>query len=416
LDINEISRDRQVALLAAELNSLADVDLLLDKMLEKARSIVRAEAGTVYTIRAGKLHFHASQNSYLERLLPESEELPFTGTLLEIEPGTLAGFTAMNKTVLTVNDTGGIAPDAPFQHFHSLDSNNNYVSQAVMSLPLVCRNNDLLGVLQIINPLDGAGKVVGFEKEDERLLAFFAGHASLALEKAVMLRESIINTVKIVEMHDYTESVAHAQRVAKLAAAIYANWSARHKIPAAEREEALNILPLAAMLHDVGKAWIPVDILTKPSRLGMVDRLIMEEHVKAGARLYASCRTPLDRLTHSLISDHHERWDGKGYPGCPQPGDGRSRYGKTQSKGKKGEEISIYGRIMAVADVFDALSSRRTYKEAFDENLAVQIMVQESGHHFDPSVIESFLAIRPILKRVRERFPEKEPGADYPGF
>jgi HD-GYP domain-containing protein (c-di-GMP phosphodiesterase class II) len=75
-------------------------------------------------------------------------------------------------------------------------------------------------------------------------------------------------------------------------------------------------------------------------------------------------------------------------------------------RGKRGEEISIYGRILAVADVYDALSSRKTYKEAFDESLVVQIMEQESGHHFDPSVIESFMSIQTVLAKIRQRFPE----------
>ncbi|MDR1050401.1 MAG: GAF domain-containing protein [Deltaproteobacteria bacterium] len=398
-------RERRVACLAAELNGLMDVDLLLKKMLEKARQVVGAEAGTVYTLQKGRLIFSTSQNTYLERLIPETAELPFTGFNLEIDQTTLAGFVAANRRILIVNDTGDIDPDAPFQHFKKIDATNNYACKAVITLPLVTKNNDLLGVLQVINPLDPAGRVTSFSKVDEQLLSFFALNAAMALEKAVTLRDSVLNSVRLVELHDYTESVAHVQRVAHLSTAIYQNWSQRHRVPQPEREHILNFLPVAALVHDVGKVWVPLHILNKPARLDKQERAVMEAHVKAGARLYAGKHTPLDRLAYSLVSDHHERWDGLGYPGFLDVKLVEPVYGHT--RGKKGEEISIYGRILAAADVFDALSSRKAYKEAVDEDLAVQIMEQESGHHFDPAVIESFLAVRPILRKIRERFPER---------
>jgi HD-GYP domain-containing protein (c-di-GMP phosphodiesterase class II) len=164
------------------------------------------------------------------------------------------------------------------------------------------------------------------------------------------------------------------------------------------------------MLHDVGKIYVPKSVLTKPARLDSKERAIMEGHVLAGARMYSDPWTPLDEITLRVILDHHERWDGQGYPGWvdlttgqPLPGhageDGRIL-------GKKGEEISIFGRIVAVADVYDALSGRRYYKEAFDQVLALQIMEQESGHHFDPEVVEAFLAVKSILNKIKNQYPD----------
>jgi HD-GYP domain-containing protein (c-di-GMP phosphodiesterase class II) len=396
--------------LAASLNGLVDVDMLLSKILANARHVVNAEAGTVYLIQNGKLKFQTSQNEYLERLIHEAEDLPFLGSNLDIDSATLAGYAALNKTILTVNDTETIDFDAPFQHMISIDASTNYVCKAIMSIPLVTSNDMLLGVLQLINPLEGDGQICAFGQGDEAALAAYAQSVSLSLERALMLKDSVINCLKLVELHDQTETTAHVQRIALLTSIIYKNWAQKHQVPASEKDRILNILPLAAMLHDVGKAWIPTHILNKPGRLSKEEREIMEDHVSLGAKLYAEAVTPMDSLVYDIICDHHERWDGLGYPGVKNLGDGGTERPETGGpngrRGKKGEEISIYGRILAVADVFDALSSRKTYKEPFDESLAVQIMLQESGRHFDPSVIESFLAVRPVLAKIRKRFPE----------
>jgi HD-GYP domain-containing protein (c-di-GMP phosphodiesterase class II) len=406
----DVNRGRKASWLAASLNGLVDVDLLLSKILGNARQVANAEAGTVYLIHKGKLRFQMSQNDYLQRLINEAEDLPFIGSNLEIDSNTLAGYAALNKAILTVNNTENIDFDAPFQHYSDIDITNNYTCQAIMSIPLITANDILLGVLQLINPLDCNGQITEFEKNDESVLAFYAQSVTLALERALTLRESVINTVKIIEQHDQTETEAHVLRIANLTTIIYKNWANKNEIPQVEKERILNILPLAAMLHDVGKAWIPNHILNKPGRLSKQERQVMEDHVYLGAKLYEEVRTPMDQLVYDIILDHHERWDGLGYPGVkidgaeipPAPGNGEDNP-PPLTRGKKGEEISIYGRILAVADVFDALSSRKSYKEPFDESLAVQIMRQESGRHFDPSVIESFMVVKPILSKIRER-------------
>jgi HD-GYP domain-containing protein (c-di-GMP phosphodiesterase class II) len=397
---------------------MVDLGSLLDRMLCNARQIVGAEAGTVYLAEGGSLRFVTSQNDYLVRAV-DTGELPFLGVNLAIDRLTLAGFCAVEMRTLTVNDTFDIDLSAPYQHDKSFDASTNYDCKAVISLPLATLSGDLLGVLQIINPLDESGRIVPFGRGDEEALEYFANTSAQALEKALMLRKSTLLTVKLVSIQDPTESTGHAQRVAMAACEIYGHWAQRFKVPDQEREHILNILPLAAMLHDVGKSYLPRELLTKPGRLDPRERNLMEGHVMAGAKLFAKPRTSLGRLTLSTILDHHERWDGRGYPGrvddlppvpdvisgsLPAPGlDAPPNTGR----GKRGEEISIYGRVLAVADVYDALSSRKTYKEAFDESLVVQIMEQESGHHFDPTVIESFMAIHGLLARIRKRFPEE---------
>jgi len=140
-------------------------------------------------------------------------------------------------------------------------------------------------------------------------------------------------------------------------------------------------------LHDIGKVGIPDSILLKPGKLDPEEWEIMKTHVEKGVRIIEEFQQNARNIMEpksletmkNIIADHHEHWDGRGYP-----------------KGKKGEEISIEGRIVALADVFDALTTKRPYKEAIPFDEAVKIIQEESGSHFDPHVVEAF------VKRIRD--------------
>lgn len=135
-------------------------------------------------------------------------------------------------------------------------------------------------------------------------------------------------------------------------------------------------------LHDIGKIAVPDRILLKPGRLDLEEWEIMKKHVEKGLEVIENfekeAKNIIDEISFrtmkNIIADHHERWDGKGYP-C----------------GKKKNEISIEGRIVAIADVFAALTTKRPYKEPFSFDESVAIISKESGSHFDPDVVQAFL-------------------------
>ena len=155
-------------------------------------------------------------------------------------------------------------------------------------------------------------------------------------------------------------------------------------------QEYVNNLITAAPLHDVGKIKISDVILNKPGKLTDEEFLIMRSHVVEGGKLIAETLKDVSGNTYLNIAKdvatyHHERWDGKGYVA-----------------GLKGEEIPLSARIMAIADVFDALVSKRSYKEPFTYEQAINILKEESGTHFDPKLIEVFLG-EDIQKKVKEK-------------
>jgi response regulator RpfG family c-di-GMP phosphodiesterase len=155
------------------------------------------------------------------------------------------------------------------------------------------------------------------------------------------------------------------------------------------------------MLHDVGKVGISDVILKKPGKLDEDEFQTMRWHTVFGARLFLQNTSSLDEMSYDIALNHHEKWNGTGYPGhIPDIGTD----GFPMSTPKKGEEISIYARITALADVFDALSSRRSYKEPWTDEKILEIIQQDSGTHFDPSVVETFFQIFDVIKAIREKY------------
>ncbi len=132
----------------------------------------------------------------------------------------------------------------------------------------------------------------------------------------------------------------------------------------------------AAPLHDVGKVAIPDSILLKPGPLTPAERAIVETHAEEGHRLVQGSSSSILDMAATIALSHQEKWDGSGYP-----------------RGLAGEEIPIEGRIVAVADVFDALTSDRVYRKAFSVEAAVRMMREERGHHFDPVVLDAFMEV-----------------------
>jgi hypothetical protein len=132
----------------------------------------------------------------------------------------------------------------------------------------------------------------------------------------------------------------------------------------------------AAPLHDVGKVAIPDAILLKPGKLTAEERAIVETHAEEGHRLLRGSSSSILDLAATIALSHHEKWDGSGYP-----------------RGVTGEAIPIEGRIVAVADVFDALTSDRVYRKAFTVEEAVEMMLEQRGQHFDPVLLDAFMEV-----------------------
>lgn len=145
----------------------------------------------------------------------------------------------------------------------------------------------------------------------------------------------------------------------------------------------------AAPMHDVGKIGIPDHILLKPDKLDSDEWQTMQTHASMGADIIGTHDSSLLSMAHIIAATHHEKWDGSGYP-----------------KGLSGTDIPLVGRIVAIADVFDALTSVRPYKPAWSVDDAVAHMLASSGSHFDPRLIDIFVTIMPEILSIKEKWAE----------
>jgi putative two-component system response regulator len=150
-------------------------------------------------------------------------------------------------------------------------------------------------------------------------------------------------------------------------------------------------------LHDIGKVAIPDAVLLKPGKLTEDEFELMKTHTTHGATTLRSALQEHPgakylQMAVEIAAAHHERFDGKGYPA-----------------GLAGDEIPLAARIVSVADVYDALTTKRVYKDAFDHEHARSIIIKGSGTQFDPAIVEAFLRIEDRVHAIRERFAEPEP-------
>jgi len=153
-------------------------------------------------------------------------------------------------------------------------------------------------------------------------------------------------------------------------------------------DEAENVLN-ASPMHDIGKIGIPDNVLLKPGKLDAEEWRIMKTHVDIGVEILSGSDSVLMNMAAEIAQNHHEKWDGSGYP-C----------------GLKGEAIPLTGRVVALADVFDALTTARPYKKAWEVEDAVKFVKEQSGQHFDPRLVGLFIEILPEILKIREQYAE----------
>lgn len=225
-----------------------------------------------------------------------------------------------------------------------------------------------------------------FTVPDLQLIELFCRNVAIARENIALKRDSEETQREIVYLlseaieRRSNETGNHVRRVGE-----YSRLLGRLAgLPAEEAE----ILFMAAPLHDAGKIAIPDAILNKPGRHTPEETMIMRTHAVHGAEMLSGYRRrPVLRAAAIIAGQHHERWDGAGYP-----------------SGLAGAEIHIYGRIAALADVFDALGSDRCYKHAWDLESILELLREERGKHFDPMLVDIFLANLSEFLAIRDRY------------
>ena len=398
--------------LGIELNQINDLDILLERVLTRARQFANADAGSIYIRRGEWLHFSHTQNDTLQEKLPRGEKLIYSTFKVPIDEKSMAGYVAETGRALNIVDVYHLDSMLPFHFSKQFDETAGYKTQSALTIPLINSNHEVLGILQIINAQNESRKIVSFTPGDEHIMQHFASVAAVALERAQMTRALILRMISMAEMRDPKETGSHVNRVAGFAVELYEQWAQRRQLDSKEIDKTRDVLRMAAMLHDVGKVATSDLILKKPAKLNADEYEIIKQHTILGARLFLLKQSDFDEAASIVTLNHHERWDGMGYPGHVDYVTGRplAGYGLPDgtARGKKGIEIPLFGRVVALADVYDALSTKRIYKDAWDEDKILSLIARGAGNHFDPELVEIFFNRYEMIRSIQKRYLEDE--------
>lgn len=385
-----------------EINRIKDVDSLLDRVLYEARRYANADAGSIFLVEGNKLKFSFVQNDSIITGDRASQYL-YMNQEIAIDDRSIAGYVALKLKPVIIRDAYRLSAVVPYGFNRSFDEMTSYRTRSVLAVPLITSQEKLIGVMQIINALDTHHNVVPFTVKDRLYVTYFAGHAATAIEKAKMTREIILRMIRIAELRDPGETGAHVNRVGAYSIEVYSKWAANHGIEEAKIKRIRDILRIAAMLHDVGKVAISDVLLHKIGRLNNKEFEQVKWHPVYGARLFCDSASDWDDMASEIALNHHERWDGTGYPGTIE--DLRS-VTRLSGLGKKGIEIPLFARIVALVDVYDALISQRIYKKGWPESKVLAYIREQKGEQFDPELVDVFFSIYQVIQAIHAKYAE----------
>lgn len=271
-----------------------------------------------------------------------------------------------------------------------VDKTTGYKTNSLLTTPLFNDMGVVIGAFQCVNKITGDCK---FDNEDIALLKLVSTYAQKALVTAMLAIEIEKTQVEIILlMSEIAESRSketgnHVKRVAQISAELA-------RLAGLNPEE-VKLLEVASPMHDIGKVAIPDSILNKPGKLTNEEFEIMKTHAAIGYDLLKHSHRPIIKAAAIVAHEHHEKWNGKGYP-----------------RGIEGDEIHIFGRITAIADVFDALSCNRCYKSAWELPRIIELFKRERGEHFDPILVDLFLNNIEKFDAIIKKYKDEKLGGD----
>ncbi len=351
--------------ISRSITALTDIDELLKVIAEETKNAIQADRCTVFL-------WDKETDELWSKValgLDESQEIRFPA-----DKG-LAGYVVKKGEALNIPDA---YKDSRFNP--EVDKKTGYKTKTILCMPIMNNNREIIGAFQVINKIDGI-----FTKNDEDLLIaigialenaqLFDQQLQMYREQKLMFESFIDTLATSIDARDKI-TAGHSTRVR-----MYSSLLAEAVgIPPKERL----LIEKAAILHDIGKIGIRDSVLQKDGKLTDEEYKHIQEHVKITHNILNKIYMSSDfRIITEMACSHHEKWDGTGY------------YRHLQ-----GEEITLGGRILAVADVFDAITSKRHYRDKMPIVNVLDILMKGAGSHFDKNLVDTFLSI-PVNKIIK---------------
>jgi GAF domain-containing protein len=237
--------------LGTDLNRIHDPDALMERILKEARDFCSADAGSIYIVEKNYLVISYIQNNTLKK-----NKVVYKERHVPIDNLSIAGYCAKTGQIVILNDVSDINLSLPFRFNSNFDEMTGYRTKSILSIPMKGNQDRVIGVLQIINPLDKSKTPLKFSEEDTKTLHLFAGIAAVALQKAQLTKSIILKMIQMAELHDPSETGAHVHRVSAYSTELYIAWAVKNNIPNEIIDRNKDILKLVAMVHDIGKVAI----------------------------------------------------------------------------------------------------------------------------------------------------------------
>jgi putative two-component system response regulator len=376
------------------LSSERDYDKLLRAILREAREFTRAEAGTLYVIEGEAMLIVAAQNERLQQ--GEGQRCPVIlgpHNRLPLTPHSMAGYVGITGQIVNLENVYQIPLGRPYSFDAEHDRRNNYRSRSMLVVPMTEPDGTILGVLQLINARDSAGQIASFTPEWEPLVRSLASQAAVTIRNVRLTQQlkgaysDTIFRLSVVAEYKDEDTAMHIHRMAHYSGLIA-------QAMGFDRDRVETLL-YAAPMHDVGKVGIREGILRKPGKLTPDEYEEMKQHTVLGARIFEGSNVPILKMSAAIALTHHERFDGSGYP-----------------QGLIGDAIPIEGQIVGLADVFDALSSKRCYKPAYPIEKCLEILEEQRGRHFQSDLLDAFLAHLDDVLIMRDHYSSISDVAD----
>lgn len=368
--------------ISENISSMRDEEQLFRFILNAALEHTQAKRGSILEV--------IEDGKYLKVVASTGLPSELNGKIIPVNNQSISGLVLKNIEPLLIED---ITQNPDLKDVLIGLRNTSFISvplqrkksEFIESHPLTINEQDVIAVLNVTDKSDGEI----FSETDLKVLKIIANHGASAIENARLIheietaqREIVFTLGEIVETRS-RETGSHVKRVAE-----YSKLLAL-KLGLSTKEA--EILRLASPLHDVGKVGIPDAILNKPGPLTPTEFDVIKTHTTIGYDMLSKTKGVVLQSAAIIALEHHERFDGNGYP-----------------NGKKGKDIHIFGRIVGIADVFDALGVERVYKRAWTLNEIKEYFAEQRGKQFDPDLVDIFFSNIEEVLQIRDRFPEKD--------